>query len=228
MVLVFETEIHSANLCIPLLKGPLNTRKQRCFTKSCIWSCLGVISLFIQRMQPAVGCTPLNKQSRCAVRGIHPRDRGWQFWCAPSLRWLGKRQLPPLQKDSPRPPERAGGRTQRPALCLWRHLAHTDLRAPLATLHLHATALFPRAELLPWKPSSDSGGAWLPALPVFLEMTLLLPCITNETNAPLHNIIAIILQSLLRETEAEQLLRFCHVKGQRTACSWTPRALYLA
>lgn len=48
----------------------------------------------------------------------------------------------------------------------------------------------------PARHRSGLGAAPLPASPVRLEMTLLLQRIANETNAPLRNIISIILQRL--------------------------------
>lgn len=58
-----------------------------------------------------------------------------------------------------------------------------------------------RPALLPRQQScqetfSRLHSSFTPALLIFLEMTLLLQCIANETNAPLYNIITIILQCL--------------------------------
>lgn len=170
-VLLLETEMNSANISTPSLKGLLNLKKQRCFKKSRTWSCLGATSLFIQCRQWAVGCTPLHKQSRCcAVGGSQLRDRGWQLWCSPTFcldRGQGSLHLRP--RAPPTPPQQSwsqrGRRESVP--CFWRHLRRAPAltcSTPFAVLHLPATALLPQAGLLPWKPSPGSRGARLPCI----------------------------------------------------------------
>lgn len=100
-VLVFGTEINSANICTPLLKDSLKIRKRRYFKKS--HSCLGVISLFNQCMQSAMGCPPLKQTVLRYCQGESPEgQRVTVLVITHSLHWLGIRQLPPLQRAPPK------------------------------------------------------------------------------------------------------------------------------
>lgn len=151
---------------------------------------------FIQSVQSAVGCTPLNKQS-LSLSGEAP---GTELWCSPQSALTEEKQLPPSAEGLHQKPPRGAvrGRSES-GQCLWRHLGSAPsltCSAHSAMLHLHATAPLPLAALLPWKPSPESRGASLPALLIYLETTLLLQWITKETNAPLYNIITIISQCL--------------------------------
>lgn len=189
MVLVFETEMNSANICTPLLKGSLNIRKLRCFKKSRLWSC----DVFVYSVcAVSHGLHPLHKHSRCTTEGdssgVHLRSVFTEDTAA-STSAQGLHQ---------NPPKRAGERTQ------WVSAApleapsprtRSDLLGSLGHAPSAATALRPghrrcTETFLPLQSSLA------PASLIYLEMTLLLQCITSETNAPLYNIITILLQSL--------------------------------
>lgn len=96
MVLVIETEINSANIRSPLLKGSLNVRVQRHLKKSCIWSCLGVISGSFRVCSQLWAAPPwTNSPSHCPGRHLE-HSSGVPH----SLHWLRKSSFHPLPKDS--------------------------------------------------------------------------------------------------------------------------------
>lgn len=140
----------------------IKIRKRRCFKKSC--SCLGAISLFNQCMQSAMGCPPLKQTVLLYCQGASPeRQEGDGSGDHPQSALTGDKAASTSAKGSTRtlPEEVVRGHSESVHF-LWRHLPRAPAltcSAHLAMLHLHATALFPGAELLPWKPSSDSRGA---------------------------------------------------------------------
>lgn len=165
-------------------KGLFEGRKQRHLQKSHIWSCLGEISGSF-RGAFSCGLHPLSKQSLSLSREA-PEDT-----CGVLQSVLTEEKAPSTlcRRTPPKTSQRSCSESgQR----LWSPLG-TALPCPahLAVLHL------------PCSPSSScqgnllqAGAAPLPALLIFLAMTLLLQCIANETNAPLYNIVTIILQRL--------------------------------
>lgn len=102
---------------------------------------------FIQSVQSAVGCTPLNKQS-LSLSGEAP---GTQLWCSPQSALTEEKQLPPSAEGLHQKPPRGAvrGRSES-GQCLWRHLGSAPAltcSAHSAMIHLHATAPLPLAAL---------------------------------------------------------------------------------
>lgn len=132
---------------------------------------------------------------------LPPHYRGWQF-CVHLRSVLTEDTAASTSAKGlhQNPPQRAGERMQ------WVSAAPLEAPspAPALTCSAHSATLPLRAQpsapgtAPAWKPSSRSRAAWLPASLIYLEMTLLLQCVTSETKAPLYNIITILLQPLPR------------------------------